>query len=282
MLLAATAAETKSLLPRLLAFAPHAPASGQLIHRAAPLDPKFCPHYPRSAIRVLNADTLDAAIALSKEILPTTTTTTGVVASATVPRPVCILNMANANHAGGGWTRGALAQEESLCYRSSLSFSLKKRFYPIPDAGGIYSPSVLVLRESLASGHGLLDLAHPDDLPIVSVVSVAAITDPPLSKDGLGYQNLGDREEMKEKMRVVLRIAGRKGHRRLVLGALGCGAFGNPRAAVVGCWREVFGEVEFAGGWWEAVVFAVMEEGGVKDGDGNFGEFWRGLGGFVV
>lgn len=190
--------------------------------------------------------------------------------------------MANAHHGGGGWLRGALAQEESLCYRSSLSFTLKKRFYPIPEAGGIYSPSVVVMRENLAQGHKLLDLATPTSLPIVSVVNVAAIRDPALTPDGERYAHARDREEMKARMRVVLRIAGRKGHRTLVLGALGCGAFGNPRGEVVGCWREVLGEAEFAGGWWEGVVFAVMEEGGKEDGEGNFGTFWRGLDGVVL
>jgi len=267
MLLAATAAETKSLLPRLLASTPHAPAAGQLLQNLPLLDPKYCPRLPSSPIRVLNTDTLDAALALS---------------TPSSKKPVLILNMANAHHAGGGWLRGALAQEESLCYRSSLSFTLKKRFYPIPEAGGIYSPSVVVLRENLAQGHKLLDLATPTSLLVVSVVSVAAIRDPVLTPDGEKYAHAQDRDAMKARMRVVLRIAGRKGHKTLVLGALGCGAFGNPRGEVVGCWMEVLGEGEFAGGWWEGVVFAVMEEGGEEDGEGNFGTFWRGLNGVGV
>lgn len=105
-----------------------------------------------------------------------------------------------------------------------------------------------------------------------------------------GYKFAADREAMKGRMRVVLRVAAVNGHRRLVLGALGCGAFRNPRGEVVRCWREVLGEGEFAGGWWERVVFAVMDGGGWgageadvgRDGDGNFGVFWRGLDGLVV
>jgi len=214
--------------------------------------------------------------------------------------------MANAHRPGGGWLRGALAQEESLCYRTSLSFSLKNRHYPLPLLGGIYSPTIVVPRESLAAGHGLLDLSAPETLPVVSVVSVAAVREPETvmtgadgdgdgdgsGEEGERYRFAADREAMKERMRVVLRVAAVNGHRRLVLGALGCGAFRNPRGEVVRCWREVFGEGEFAGGWWERIVFAVMDGGGGggggggvdagRDGDGNFGVFWRGLDGLVV
>lgn len=172
-----------------------------------------------------------------------------------------------------------------MCYRSSLSFTLKYRYYPIPEAGGIYSPTVVVIRENRSSGHGLMDLSKPDDLPVFSCVSVAAIRGPPIEKDAGGgerYRLQGDRELMKEKMRVVLRMAAARAHRVLVLGALGCGAFANPRGEVVECWKEVFSESEFQGGWWEQVVFAVMESGGTKGGDDNFGVFYKGLDGMMV
>lgn len=82
---------------------------------------------------------------------------------------------------------------------------------------------------------------------------------------------------------MILRTAAYNGHRRLVLGALGCGAFLNPREDVADCFAEVFSEGEFGGGWWESIIFAVMddlEEG--KDGDGNYGVFYRKLHGMMV
>ena len=275
-LLAHTAAETKALLPGILKTTPHAPPHGHLYEptNLFHLDPQKCPALPKTAIRVLNSDTIDAALSLSSSSSPTVSN-----------KPVLILNMANAYHSGGGWLHGTLAQEEALCYRSSLSFTLKTRHYPIPEAGGIYSPTVVVIRENMANGHGLLDLSRPDNLPVVSVVSVAAINGPKTLKNAFGeekYQANKDRETMKEKMRVVLRIAAVNRHRVLVLGALGCGAFGNPRGEVVDCWKEVFSEPEFQGGWWEDVVFAVMEPNETRDGDGNFGVFWRGLNDVMV
>ena len=276
VMLAHAAAETKALLPNVLNTTPKAPAEGFLYHpgNLSRLDSRYCPRLPQTAVRVLNTDTIDAAIDLSTP-----------KHSQLPQKPVLVLNMANAYHGGGGWLHGSLAQEEALCYRSSLSFTLKIRYYPIAEAGGIYSPTVVVIRETQSSGHGLMDLSKPDDLPVFSCVSVAAIQGPAIEKDAGGkerYRRAGDRGTMKEKMRVILRIAAVKGHRVLVLGALGCGAFANPRREVVQCWKEVFSETEFHGGWWEQIVFAVMESGGRKDGDDNFGVFYRGLDGMMV
>ena len=137
----------------------------------------------------------------------------------------------------------------------------------------------------MTDGHDLLDLTKPEDLPVVSCVSVAALLRPEIEigdMAGERYKHRQDRETMKQKIRVVLRIAAIRKHRMLVLGALGCGAFKNPRDEVVLCWREVFVEAEFSGGWWETVVFAVMEPGEDRDGKGNFGVFWRGLDGFQI
>jgi uncharacterized protein (TIGR02452 family) len=189
--------------------------------------------------------------------------------------------MANARAGGGGWMNGALAQEEALCYRSSLSFTLKRRFYPLPDISGIYSPTVVVVRASLATGHALLFLGvPPQHLPVVSVISVAAVRGPDTTDTTPpAYQNNADRELMKSKIRMILRVAAVNGHRRLVLGALGCGAFRNPPTEVVGCFREVFGEPKFRRGWWKDLIFAVMDDGGGKHGDGIsgcFGGAWEG------
>ena len=279
VLLAHVAAETKAVLPNVLKLTPNAPPKGQRyeLSNRFRLDHKHNPHFQPTRIRVLNADSIDAALSLSSRTAATAPTPNS--------KPVLILNMANAYHSGGGWEQGALAQEETLCYRSSLSFTLKISFYPIPEFGGIYSPTVVVIREGMAQGHDLLDLTRPEDLPVVSCVSVAAIRDPDIVRDTAGRERYGrsrDRDTMKEKMRLVLRIAALTRHRRLVLGALGCGAFGNPNVEVAQCWKEVFAEREFGGGWWETVVFAVMEQGGHTDGDGNFGVFWRGLDGVEV
>ncbi|KAK2804177.1 hypothetical protein FQN50_006719 [Emmonsiellopsis sp. PD_5] len=282
--LSSIAAETTALLPNILATAPHAPPNGYLYAPPRPprLAQKFCPGFPRTAIRIHDADTYDTAIGLAE---------CAKFITVRDQKPVCVLNMANAHNAGGGWKRGALAQEEALCYRSSLSFTLKLRYYPIPETGAIYSPTVLVIRANMnEGGHKLLDLSRPERVPVVSVISVAALCVPEVvarSVEGMGtrevFKNPEDREVTKEKMRVILRTAAVNQHRRLVLGALGCGAFQNPKEEVADCWAEVFQEREFSGGWWESVIFAVMDDRGEgEDGDGNFGVFYRRLNGMMV
>ncbi|KAL1958631.1 hypothetical protein VTO42DRAFT_4228 [Malbranchea cinnamomea] len=283
--LAQTALETTRVLPSLLDLTPHAPPKGYLYSPPNPphLHRKYCPKFPPTAIRVHDADTLDTAIGLAQCAKYVTVHD---------KKPVCVLNMANAYSAGGGWKKGALAQEEALCYRSSLSFTLKLRYYPIPEFGAIYSPTVIVIRKSLKENHRFYPLDKPEEFPVVSVISVAAICRPEVVTERVPgpqevyrtrYAKREDRETMKEKMRVILRTAACNGHRRLVLGALGCGAFLNPREEVADCWAEVFSESEFTDGWWESVIFAVMDDlGEGVDGDGNFGVFYRRLNGLMV
>ncbi|KIX94432.1 uncharacterized protein Z520_09818 [Fonsecaea multimorphosa CBS 102226] len=268
------AKETISVLPGLLLTRPDANPDGYLYEKdaATPLDQSFCPRLPKTKIRVISSDTIDAALQLSH---------------GPAQKSVCVLNMANAIRAGGGFKNGALAQEEALCYRTSLHFTLKLRFYPIPDKAAIYSPTVLVIRDSLANGHKLLDCQDPRKLPVISVVSAAAVFQPSLGHSpavtnqdtSKFYARREDREMMRDKMRVILRTAIKNRHRKIVLGAFGCGAFQNPPKEVARLWSEVLQEPEFSGGWWEEIVFAVLRQG---SSDSNFKLFSQELDGVLV
>ena len=263
------AKETISILPGLLLTRPDTKPDGYLYEKdgAKSVEQNFCPKLPKTRVRVVSSDTIDAALQLN---------------SGPKDKPVCILNMANAIHAGGGFKTGALAQEEALCYRTSLSFTLKLRFYPIPDEAAVYSPNVLVIRDSLANGHKLLDCRDPSKLPVISVVSAAAIYQLAVGRtiSHEVYARKEDRELMGEKMRIILRTAIKNKHRKIVLGALGCGAFHNPPKEVACLWKEVLQEAEFSGGWWEDVVFAVLSQG--FSGSKNFQWFERELDGLMI
>ena len=264
------AKEMRKILPGLLLTRPDAQPRSTLYKRGdvSNLRTVHCPGVPLTNVQVINADTIDAALQLH--------------AKGSNLKNVCILNMANAQVAGGGWMNGALAQEEALCYRTSLSATLKYKYYPLPEEGGIYSPRVLVIRNNMESGHGLMDMTEPKYLPVISVISVAAVCQPPTKTDLNGgrqrYVSGADARLMEEKMRVILRIAAKNGHRQVVLGAFGCGAFGNPKEEVASMWKSVLSESEFAGGWWHDVVFAVMD----TDGRGNFQTFYQRLDGQAV
>lgn len=264
--LSSLAAETVRLLPGLLATRPDAPPDSFLCKGKSveQLDPNRCPNLPSTKIRVINADSIDAALSPKQS---------------KSSKPPIILNMANARSAGGGWKHGSLAQEECLCYRTSLSATLRYKFYPLPELSAIYSPTVLVIRESMKDGNALLDVREPKHLEVVSVVSAAAICQPPLKKAGnvVMYDDPQDEKLMAEKIRVILRTAIRNGHRHLVLGAFGCGAFGNPKGVVAAMFLRILREQEFTGGWFTDVVFAVLD-----DGRGNYQEFKRVLDGQAV
>ncbi|KAE8132985.1 hypothetical protein BDV38DRAFT_196245 [Aspergillus pseudotamarii] len=269
-ILSSTAKETKELLPQILAVLPHAPPTGIRCSRDTlpVLDSKYSPNL-NTQVEVVNGDAFNIAISLTR---PTDT------------RSACVLNLASDKSAGGGWLRGALAQEEELCYRSSLSFTLKLRYYPLRNHDAIYSPTVVVFRENFTDGHRLMDLQKPESLPIVSVVSMAALRRPDVDRNTQPprYKHIADRALMKDKMRVILRAAAYNKHRKLVLGAFGCGAFDNPKEEVANCWAEVLQEPEFQG-WWENIVFAVLENtGNLAKSKGNFNVFHSRLHGLRV
>ncbi|KAG9192441.1 hypothetical protein G6011_11175 [Alternaria panax] len=255
---------------------------------SAPLPADWCPALTAPCtIQVLDMDSFDAAIQLD----PTHTAHQHVTKerSGLSPEkvtPVAVLNLASERSPGGGWHKGALAQEECLCYRSSLHLSLDPKLYPIPPLSAIYSPNVVIIRESISIGHKLYHNTPPPDLPAVSVISVAALRQPELSDNGKEFRNPGVRSHTKKNIRLILRVAARHGHRKLVLGALGCGVFANPPRDVATCFLEVFREPEFQGGWWEKIVFAVMDNvngpDGGKGGKGNFGQFYQVLHGQIV
>ncbi|KAJ5570134.1 uncharacterized protein N7459_009564 [Penicillium hispanicum] len=211
---------------------------------------KFYPAL-KTQVKVVREDTYDAAITLQSahDILESNDTGS-----------VCVLNLANAFRMGGGWKNGAMAQEEELCYRSTLSIALPTRYYPMGPHACIYSPSVIIFRENHKKGYSYMWMDKPELLPVVSVISMAATQNPALDADDPSrYQHAGERTLMEEKMRLILRVAGYYDRRRLVLGALGCGVFNHPAQEVANCWKKVLLEKEFKG-WFEMVLFAVLDK----------------------
>lgn len=63
---------------------------------------------------------------------------------------------------------------------------------------------------------------------------------------------------MKQKLRTTLRMAAEHGHDVLVLGAFGCGYFGNPPEEVAVSFRQLL-EGEFAGAF-RLAIFAVLPD----------------------
>lgn len=189
-----------------------------------------------------------------------------------------VLNMASPYNPGGGVVNGSRAQEEDLCRRSNLMGDLARyssrnihlfnypepgRFhYPIPVFGGIYTGGVTVFRS--AQSYSFLEDPYK-----CSVITVAGVKNPELGKDGLMGQQ--DVITFKGKIRAIIRIAVLNGHRKLVLGALGCGAFHCPPYQVATLFKEVISEKEFKG-WFSEICFAILDDRN-SGKDGNFKPF---------
>jgi uncharacterized protein (TIGR02452 family) len=149
---------------------------------------------------------------------------------------VTILNMGSPLNPGGGFLNGANSQEESLCMRTTLYPSLKDEWYRIPDLSSIYTPNVLVFRDEEAE-----DLDKKDRF-YVDCITAAMLRAPEFEMNGEGvaaYANKKDREIAQAKMMAVMRIAVMKKTKRLVLGAWGCGAHGNPVGEIARLWKAV-------------------------------------------
>ncbi len=164
------------------------------------------------------------------------------------------LNFASGRNQGGGFLAGAVAQEEDLCRASGLYGCLKRKplFYNAnilcDDSyythGILYSPQVPFFRNE----HNLF-LEEPFTLSIVSAPA------PNLSgskKEGLAHLLKG---LIRERAIRVLETANTHGHKNIILGAWGCGAFGNDPKMVAEAFMLALTKVPY----FEHVTFAVYD-----------------------
>ena len=77
-------------------------------------------------------------------------------------------------------------------------------------------------------------------------------------------------------MQIVLRTAKSTGRRNLILGAWGCGAYGNPPTAVANLFMETIGLSEFRG-LFDMVIFAIVD----PKKEGNYAVFDQAVRGLV-
>ena len=162
-------------------------------------------------------------------------------------RPVA-LNFANGLHPGGGFLNGARAQEEVLCRSSALYQTLvndqmyeehRRRRRPDSTDWAIYSPAVPIFRKDEGA-----EVDHPC---LLSFITCAAPYAP-----SIGQPEAGDL--LQKRIHRVLAITQAFGYSTLVLGAWGCGAFGNDihrtavdfREALVIDFRGAFSDIVFA------------------------------------
>ena len=165
-------------------------------------------------------------------------------------RPLA-LNFANGIEPGGGFLRGAMAQEETLCRSSALFKTLKDnpmyefhKSKDLPESSDwvIYSKNVPVMRYDDGTAH--------DHHWHLSFLTCAAPYAPGVGSD-IAAELLGKR------ILRVLAVSASLGYENLVLGAWGCGAFGNSPERTARDFRIAL-EKDFSGVF-NQVVFAITD-----------------------
>jgi uncharacterized protein (TIGR02452 family) len=198
------------------------------------------PKYKKTEIKVVNNDTFDTA----KDLLDSGITTS---------QNILVLNMASAFKPGGGVVNGASAQEECLFRRSNYFQHLPSYLYPLDSDAIIISRDVFVFKDK---EYKLLPKVYS-----VNCVACSAVRKPKLKYDNKGYQtysNDKNKEMMYQKIRDIFKVAYLRGYDTLVLGAIGCGAYGNPLFDVVFMFQDILKEFE---GCFKNITFAVLSYG---------------------
>jgi uncharacterized protein (TIGR02452 family) len=171
------------------------------------------------------------------------------------------LNFASARNVGGGFLAGASAQEEDLCRCSGLYACTKSKplFYnanilaedTLYTDGIIYSNKVPFIRDE-----HLMFLEKPFELSIITAPApnITALKKPKTQ------QQEDDLEEViystiQNRAIKILQVAEMHGHKNIILGAWGCGAFGNDPGQVAVAFMTALTKVPY----FEHVCFAVYD-----------------------
>lgn len=175
-------------------------------------------------------------------------------------KKIAVLNFASANSPGGGVVNGSSAQEESLCRCSTLYFNLTedfmwKNFYlphryqlnPLYNDDLIYTPDVLIFKSDTDCPR----LMPEENWKKVNVITCAA-------------PNLGEKpakisdSELElihiKRGRKILEVACANENEVVILGAFGCGAFGNTPQVVAKAYEKLLEEFKNS---FETIEFAV-------------------------
>lgn len=148
-----------------------------------------------------------------------------------------LLNFASYRHAGGGFVTGAWAQEEAICHDSTLYNVLREfeSFYAENERTlnnslytdrAIFSPEVIFEREGKSAECAVITCAAPN-------FGAAR---------GRGVTEKQNEAALKRRVDFVISIAEEQCVDTVILGAWGCGVFGQDPALVARLFRERLAE----------------------------------------
>lgn len=178
-------------------------------------------------------------------------TVTALFKNTNITDNVALLNFASYKHPGGGFIWGSLAQEESLCHASTL-------YNVLMDMDDVFYEEH---RKDLNSGlykddaifSPYIKFFKPEYKPReASVITCAAVNRVVAKKKGISDVEIS--RAMKTRVNFVMDIAVERGVDTLILGAYGCGVFGNNPYKVAGYFSQYLIEHPNA---FKKVVFAI-------------------------
>ena len=175
---------------------------------------------------------------------------------------IAALNFASYKHPGGGFMKGSSAQEESICHESNLYNVISQfgdSFYAENNEDknkalyrdkGLYSPDIVFERGNRQALCDVITCASPNKKVAQKYCYVS---------DSQNYKALESR------IKFVLDIAEDNNVDTLILGAYGCGVFGQDPIEVANLFKQ-----ELRGRSFKKVVFAIP-----KGRNGNYDAFRR-------
>ena len=186
-------------------------------------------------------------------------TVKAIIDAAKTGEPTAALNFASAKNPGGGFLNGAIAQEEALAACSGLySTQLKHMEYYEKNRAyksmtytdhAIYSPDVVFFRDE---NNNLLK-----EPVICSILTLPAVNMSQVKAKGEDINQA--KRIMKNRMRLALTILAVERNRTIILGAYGCGVFGNDPLDVARWWQDLLMDEKF-GGYFNRVLFVILDK----------------------
>ena len=173
---------------------------------------------------------------------------------------VAALNFASAKNPGGGFLKGSKAQEESLARASSLyhSISTKKEMYDFNKYSAktarysdfmIYSPDVVIFKDDFGNLLGHYRTCSFITSPAVNAKAV---------KRNEPHHSNSIFPDMLLRIKKILAVALDNGCETIILGAYGCGVFGNRPVDIASMFKTTLSN-DFKGQF-KNVIFAVYDK----------------------
>lgn len=174
---------------------------------------------------------------------------------------MAVLNFASYKKPGGGYIDGAMAQEESLCHCSNLyqiisDDKFKTDFYEhnkknlnngLYDSRIIYSPDVVFYNKDKTK------------TKLCDVITSAAPNKTAIVKYNKNIDNYYIEQAMKDRILNILNVAMKNKVDILILGAFGCGVFGNDILSTARIFKECLTSYHYYRNMFKLVLFPIPD-----------------------